>query len=68
MVVLSNQVLLTTVYLHCIAFHHGVSAPRHIFVALQDYAPLNAPEWIHMIFNKLGVSEVVFLKKKINKK
>jgi len=41
-----------------LAAKQGVSAPRHIFVALQNRDRLNHQERSHMIFDKLGVSEV----------
>ena len=41
-----------------LAAKQGVSAPRHIFVALQDRARTGRQLGSHMIFDQLGVSEV----------
>jgi hypothetical protein len=41
-----------------IASQQGVSAPRHIFIALQDAARADNQILSHMIFDNLGVSEV----------
>ncbi len=41
-----------------LASKQGVSAPRHIFIALQDANRVGRQLSSHMIFDKLGVSEV----------
>jgi hypothetical protein len=41
-----------------LASKQGVSAPRHIFIALQNRNRLGSQERSHMIFDRLGVSEV----------
>jgi hypothetical protein len=41
-----------------LASQQGISAPQHIFIALQNANRANSQERSHMIFDKLGVSEV----------